>query len=67
MYIYVYIYIYIYKYIHTYIHTHTHVYMYVYRESLLVPGTKLLVLSRSRKGRVCEIRCKEVGNAIHDV
>jgi len=34
------------------------------KESLLRPGTKLKVESRTKKGSVCEIVLKEVGNAI---
>lgn len=36
------------------------------KESLLAPGTKLKVLSRTRKGKVAHIHVEEVGNALDD-
>ena len=36
------------------------------KESLLVPGTKLEVLTRKKVGNLAEIRVREVGNALDD-
>jgi len=36
------------------------------KESLLVPGTKLQVVSRKRVGKHAEIHVKEIGNALED-
>ena len=36
------------------------------KESLLAPGTRLKVLSRTKKGKVNEIHVEEVGSALDD-
>jgi hypothetical protein len=36
------------------------------QERLLVPGTRLKVLSRKQMGNLAEIHVKEVGNALED-